>query len=81
MTRTSQSDPVLCEGPLADLNTEVKMSTFTIKAQVSTYANMPEVRTNLTKKKYNFTSFCVSEIVWMFSLNAIIAVYGMTIVS
>lgn len=50
LTRTSQSDPVLSEGPSADLNTEVKISTFTIKAQVSMYAIMPEVRTHVTKK-------------------------------
>lgn len=49
LTCTSQSDPVLSEGPSADLNTEVKISTFTIKAQVSMYAIMPEVKTHVTK--------------------------------
>lgn len=50
LTRTSQSYPVPSEGPSADLNTEVKISTFTIKAQVSMYAIMPKVRTHVTKK-------------------------------
>lgn len=81
LTRTSQSDPVLSEGPSADLNTEVKISTFTIKARVSMYAIMPEVRTHVTKTIYKFTSFYMSEMVWMFSSSAIIAVYGMTLIS
>lgn len=52
LTRTSQSYSVLSEGPSVDLNTEVKILTFTIKAQVSMYAIVPEVKTHVTKKKY-----------------------------
>lgn len=81
LTHTSQSDPVLSEGPSADLNTEVKISTFTIKTRVSMYAIMPEVRTRVTKTIYKFTSFCISEKVWMFSLSAFIVVYGVTLIS